>query len=136
MLTERQSTLWTEEGWGFQDTYVNNRRTEGWTYDNDGNTTYAAQINYEYDSAGKMIKTDRNEAYETEMFRDGAGREAKRSQRKWDGEEEEWEAWETNYFVFSSVMGRTLTEVSQTGSTGRCRWFAAIPAETGLVNEK
>jgi len=74
MLTERQSTIWTEEGWGFQDTYVNNRRTEGWTYDNDGNTTYAAQINYEYDSASRMIKTDRNEAYEMTIAHDGAGR--------------------------------------------------------------
>ncbi len=93
-------------------------------------------IAFEYDSTGGMMKTGRNEAYEMTIAHDGMGREAKRSQRKWESEEEEWEAWETNYFVFSSVMGRTLTEVSQTGSTGRCRWFAAIPAETGPVNEK
>jgi len=54
----------------------NNRlsTSDDYAFDESGNTTYAAQINYEYDSASRMIKTDRNEAYEMTIAHDGAGR--------------------------------------------------------------
>ena len=76
-------------------------------------------IAFEYDSTGGMMKTGRNEAYETEMFRDGAGREAKRSNRVWDGEEEEWGEWKTTYSLYSSVLGRVVSEAVETGAKRR-----------------
>ena len=125
MLTERQSTLWTNEGWNFQDTYVDNRRTTGWTYDYSGNTTYADGIYFDYDAKTRLVKTWRINSYEMTIAHDGLGREGKRSQRLWDPAEEVWKDPEVNYFIYSSVLGLTLSEAGETGKKKRTFVYAA-----------
>ncbi len=69
-----------------------------------------------------MIKTWRDLRYETLRYVDGAGNEAKRSQRAWDepdDEEGEWEDWKTRYFIYSSVLGQNVSEASETGKKRR-----------------
>ncbi|MBX3292100.1 MAG: hypothetical protein KF881_04300 [Acidobacteria bacterium] len=43
------------------------------------------------------------------------GGEAKRSQRVWDGEQEQWEDWDHVYFISSSVTGSVVSEATKTG---------------------
>ena len=70
----------------------------------------------QYDAAGRMERTWRYyNAYETLLNQDGAGAEAKRSQRTWDTEMTQWKPWETVYFINSSVLGRTVSEATKTG---------------------
>ena len=73
-------------------------------------------IFFQYDAAGRMEKTWRYyNAYETLLNQDGAGAEAKHSQRTWDTEMTQWKPWETVYFINSSVLGRTVSEATKTG---------------------
>jgi hypothetical protein len=119
-ITGRTSTMWDYPGsWNFSYNLTNNRAS-GSLYDNDGRETRdSSSIRFNYDAAGSMIKTWRNYStyvvYETLLDHDGDGVEAKRSHRNWDEEDSGWEAWKTNYFVFSRVLGKTVTEVSDTG---------------------
>ncbi len=119
-VTGRDSTLWdyTEGDWDFSYTVTNNR-VAGYGYDADGRQVSGDGIAFEYDSTGGMIETGRAMSYETEMFRDGAGREAKRSNRVWDGEEDEWGEWKTTYSLYSSVLGRVVSEAVETGAKRR-----------------
>lgn len=53
------------------------------------------------------------------IAREGSGRDAKRSNRKWNTDTSSWDAWETNYFVYSSVFGKALCEIGATGKKKR-----------------
>ncbi|MBX3292728.1 MAG: hypothetical protein KF881_07545 [Acidobacteria bacterium] len=106
---------------------VNNRDIYA-GYDADGRQTVdpsqSENIDFYYDAAGMMWKTSRFERYETLIARSGDGGEAKRSQRVWDGEEEEWEDWDHVYFISSSVTGGVVSEATKTGKK-RYTYFAA-----------
>ncbi|MBX3292726.1 MAG: hypothetical protein KF881_07535 [Acidobacteria bacterium] len=97
---------------------VNNRDINA-GYDADGRQTVdpsqSENIDFYYDAAGMMWKTARFERYETLIARSGDGGEAKRSQRVWDGEQEQWEDWDHVYFISSSVTGRVVSEATKTG---------------------
>jgi hypothetical protein len=53
------------------------------------------------------------------IVRDAAGRDGKRSNRKWNAQTSQWGDWETIYFVYSSVFGKALCEVGPTGKKKR-----------------
>lgn len=87
-------------------------------YDPDGRQTYDEHdgnpIQFSYDAAGRMEKTWRSydNAYETMMYQDGVGAEVKRRQRTWDSQANNWGAWESVYFINSTVLGRVITETT------------------------
>ncbi|QQS33283.1 MAG: hypothetical protein IPM50_01510 [Acidobacteriota bacterium] len=55
--------------------------------------------------------------------------EAKRSQRVWDGEQEEWEDWDHVYFLRSSVTGGVVSEATKTGK----KRYTYVAAGGGVV---
>ncbi|MGQ0541957.1 MAG: RHS repeat domain-containing protein, partial [Blastocatellia bacterium] len=116
--TSRSSTLWNYGSWEFSYSIVNNR-VAGSQYDFDGRQTGGDGATFNYNAPGRMISTAKEESYETVLSADGLGRETKRSNRTWDEVEEEWTDWESTYFVHSSVLGRLLTEVDDTGKKRR-----------------
>lgn len=119
-LTGRDSTLWDYAGdWDFSNTFVNNRVTAGAFYDNDGRRTYGDGTYFKFDASGAMNETTRTANYETLLYRDGLGRESKRSQRLWDTEEVEWGESDSKYLIHSSVFGRIVTEAEKTGRKWR-----------------
>jgi hypothetical protein len=123
-MTERESTLWTEEDWGFYDEYTNNRRT-GWSHDHEGNILSDGDVTNKYDARSLFVETGRGLSFETLLNHDGDSREAKRSHRKWNSQTSDWDAWETNYFIRSTVIGQTITEVDGTGKKKRTFVIAA-----------
>lgn len=114
-LTGRDSTLWDYTGgdWDFEYTVSNNRTSDA-SYDNDGRQIFGDGTDFYYDGAGRLEHTDRH-PYEMAFSRTGEGSELKRSQRTWDEEEEEWSPWKTTYMINSSVLGRTISETTETG---------------------
>ncbi|MBX3292147.1 MAG: RHS repeat protein [Acidobacteria bacterium] len=119
-LTGRDSTLWDYGDWSFSYTMSNNR-VAGSGYDADGRE-YSSEtddgdvIFFTYNAAGRIVKTERYyDRYETLLAQTGDGGEAKRSQRTFDTELEQWGDWETVYFITSSVFGRVISEATATG---------------------
>ncbi len=117
--------------WGFADldsnyngqtnqpitTYVNNR-LGGTNYDADGRPTVAEFQTYSYDAAGEVIKIS-GQAYESEKSSDGDGNEIKRRRRSkvYDSNGGyTWRPWKAGYMVYSSVLGKTLSEAGNDGS--------------------
>lgn len=118
-LAGRTSTLWDHEGnWDFAYTVTNNR-TAGYGYDHDGRQISGDGIDFVYSASGGLSSTARTEAYELEIDRDGAGREGKRKQRTWDAVEEEWSEWKSTYLLYSSVLGRVVSEANNSGTKWR-----------------
>ncbi|QQS33281.1 MAG: RHS repeat protein [Acidobacteriota bacterium] len=133
-LTGRESTLWdyTNGSWDFEYEMVNNRDINA-GYDADGRQTVdssqSENIEFYFDAAGLMWKTARFERYETLIARSGDGGEAKRSQRVWDGEMEEWEDWDHVYFISSTVTGKVVSEATKTGK----KRYTYVAAGGGVV---
>ena len=127
-ITGRVSTMWNYPGdWDFNYSVTNNRAS-GSDYDSDGRERHSSSSPwFEYDAAGAMVKTWRGystyTAYETYLYHDGDERERKRTQRTWDPELSQWEDWEINYSVGSSVLGGIVTEVGATGKKKRTYVF-------------
>jgi hypothetical protein len=118
-VTSRASTLWSDTNWDFSYAFTNNRVVAGSTYDEDGRQTLGGDTGFEYDAPGGIAKTTDTTNYETTLARDGNGREAKRSQRTYDSGTATWGAWESRYFIYSSVLGQNLTEADTTGKKRR-----------------
>jgi hypothetical protein len=115
-VASRTSKLWNYGDWDFAYTYTNNRVTNlTYSYDFDGRTTQADGVTFSYNGAGQMVETKKSAEYETTIDHDGLGKEAKRAQRTWDGEENQWNEWETYYFVYSTPLGQIITETTDTG---------------------
>lgn len=116
--TSRLSTLWTVEDWDFYDSFTNNRGS-GWTCDDAGRATSADGVDFEYDAAGNMIKNSRSAHFELTVATGGDETEWKRAVRKWNSGTSSWDDWEANYFINSSVLGKTISEVGDTGKKKR-----------------
>lgn len=112
----RESTLWnyTEGDWDFYYNYTGNR-VDYQGYDLDGRQTYGDETSFIYNASGQMVSTSKAERYEATLASDGIGRETKRSTRGWDSQASQWKAWETSYFVYSTVLGQMVSEVNATG---------------------
>ena len=123
-VESRDSTLWNYGVWDFNYTYQNNRRAGG-QHDADGRETYGNSTHYEFDASGGLVGTSRSQSFDADMVRDGNGREGKRSQKLWDVEEEEWGEVKSTYQIFSSVLGRTVSEADTTGKKWRTFVIAA-----------
>lgn len=119
-LTDRDSTMWDYGDWDFNYSITNNR-VAGSGYDFDGREVTSLNqdgdtLSFIYDAAGRMIETERYyNKYETLLYHTGDGGQAKRSQRTYDTDLEEWEDWETAYFIRSSVLNRVVSEATATG---------------------
>src|SRR5690606_10747417 len=118
-LIERDSTIWDypDGDWDFDYTAVNNRLS-GSAYDNDGRVTSSESTQFKSNAAGRMT---RNDTYysNTSLYADGNGNEIRRSQTLWDAVEEEWGEPEKRYLIHSSVLGRIISEATETGKKYR-----------------
>ncbi len=88
-----------------------------------------------------MEKTWRSydNAYETMMYQDGVGAEVKRRQRTWDSQANNWGAWESVYFINSTVLGRVITETStapESTQTGRKRYTYVVASGTTIARQE
>jgi hypothetical protein len=131
-VMSRTSTLWNYgAGWDFSYTFTNNR-SSGSMYDDDGRTIIGNGANFSYDARGVMIDTGVGEHYETTLAFDGDGQEVKRSNRIWNTTTNNWNEWETSYFVNSSVLGRM---VSHTTATGKKKFTYVVGAGTVVARQ-
>jgi hypothetical protein len=78
-----------------------------------------------FDAFGSLVGTNQVLGFDAEIVRDGNGREGKRSQKLWDVDEEEWGEVKSTYQIFSSVLGRTVSEADTTGKKWRTFVIAA-----------
>lgn len=111
---------------------MTNNRVSGSSYDADGRQTFGDEANFHYDASGAMIKTDRYQYYETLISKSGDGSEAKRSNRVWNTSTINWNAWETSYFIHSSVLGQI---VSETTATGKKKFTYVVGAGTVVARQ-
>jgi hypothetical protein len=113
----RNSTLWNYgDDWGYGYTFVNGRVTNaGFGYDDDGRQVSGDGVNFKFDAAGHLVESWRSGEYELLKQYDGVGSEGKRSHRTYDLEEYEWTEWKTVYLLYSTVLGRVVTEAGSSG---------------------
>jgi YD repeat-containing protein len=123
-LTSRSGNVWNaptaaDSGSGI---YANNKNT-GWSYDADGRLIDSVETQYTFDAAGRAVNVvSVGEALTQEQVFDGDGQRTKlRSQQ--DTYHEDTYTWtsetKTQYFVTSSVLGKVITELDQTGHKTR-----------------
>lgn len=111
-----------QSGWyyntedAFADSYTNNRSAEN-SYDNDGHTVSDPSANYKYDAAGRTYETAVIDwdtatplAPTADLF-DGDSRVSKRIRNLGSTSP----APETTYYVYSSLLGRVISETDGTG---------------------
>lgn len=110
-------------------TFTNNRNTDpNSVYDADGNQTADAEASFQYDAAGRMIRSadrDPNNAGQflppTVKYFDGTGEEVKRIKAYVENGNN---TNGTSYFIRSSVTGKIVSEASGTGE----KWKTFVSA--------
>ncbi|HUS09877.1 MAG TPA: hypothetical protein VMZ30_05365, partial [Pyrinomonadaceae bacterium] len=105
---------------GVTDSYVNNRNPN-WQYDPDGRLTNGADIQSTFDAAGRATTVVGNAGNHTQTLGyDGEGRQSKLVEvRPQDDGAGPYAVTTTRYSVSSSVVGRVITELDETGQKRR-----------------
>jgi YD repeat-containing protein len=107
-LTTRTNATWGGGTITTSDSYINNR-DQFWSYDADGNILSMPGIVYSYDAGGRI-----NAAWSdgsTTFNLDGDGKRIKSVEIVWDPAQER-NVTTNVFYVYSSVLGRLLTEKS------------------------
>jgi hypothetical protein len=120
--TSRQTYTWTEQD-NETNEWTNNRKTT-WLYDADGRLKHTPENNYDYDASGAVIKVALDGARVTYNQADGAGKPVRRDiykTRPANG----FDSFEkTEYQIYSSVLGKLLTEVKSDGTKKKTYVYA------------
>ncbi|MBX3297459.1 MAG: hypothetical protein KF762_17290 [Acidobacteria bacterium] len=96
-----------------------NGRNPQWTYDADGNVLADIDGSFEFDAAGRLVKTTATDVDDEQVFLaptedhfDGNGQVAKRVRNAGSTDPAEI----VNYFISSSVLGRVVSETNARGN--------------------
>jgi YD repeat-containing protein len=116
-LTLREIRHWDRWDSSGNQTYVNNRR-QFWQYDADGRLLNG-ESQYTYDAAGRISSFGDDDPYRTDQQLDGDGRRLKSVQRSFDPNTNQWTIEKVTYYIYSSVLGSVISEVSAAGAKER-----------------
>ena len=111
-LTERSKYRWFLGAETSSDSYTNNRHDpvgQLWQYDADGNTITMPGTAYVYDASGRIVTMTSGIPSTATLSWDGDGRKVKSVEAVWDFETET-DITTTSYSIYSTVLGRVLTE--------------------------
>ena len=111
-LTERSKYRWFLGAETSSDSYTNNRHDpvgQLWQYDADGNTVTMPGTAYVYDASGRIVTMTSGIPSTATLSWDGDGRKVKSVEAVWDFETET-DITTTSYSIYSTVLGRVLTE--------------------------
>lgn len=96
-----------------------NGRNSQWTYDAEGNVLADIDGSYQFDAAGRLVKTTPTDVDDEQIFLapmeshfDGTGQVAKRVRNAGSTDP----AQVVNYFISSSVLGQVISETNGTGA--------------------
>ncbi|MEA2204181.1 MAG: hypothetical protein QOE77_957 [Blastocatellia bacterium] len=126
LLSRTGSKAWSGPILGFNDSYVNNRNPE-WSYDASGMVLNSGREQYTYDAAGRaiVVVTDEGDRTHTSTFDgDGLRTKAIESQITYDDLGNPTTTTTTSYHISSSVLGRVVTDLDQTGQKTRSFVYA------------
>ncbi|HEX6044941.1 MAG TPA: DUF4157 domain-containing protein [Pyrinomonadaceae bacterium] len=121
-LTSRNVLQWDRSQSSGTMSYVNNRNNF-WHYDADGRVLQG-DSNYTYDASGAIASFGDADPYVTEQQFDGLGRRAKTVLKSQDPNTLAWTTEKVTYYVSSTVFGKVMSEVSETGAKEQSSVFA------------
>lgn len=120
--TSRQTYTWDQQD-NETNAWTNNRETT-WIYDADGRLKHTTKNNYDYDAVGAILKVALDGSRVIYNQTDGAGRTVRRDiykTRPANG----FDSFEkTEYQIYSSVLGKLLTEVNSDGTKKKTYIYA------------
>jgi YD repeat-containing protein len=119
-LTSRGGRLWSGQAPSEESSYSNDRNIS-WQYDVDGRLTSSGETQYTYDAAGRDINVvgQGGDLTQTQVFDGDGARTMLSSQQVTPTENGTTTETKTQYFVTSSVLGRVVTELDQSGAKTR-----------------
>jgi YD repeat-containing protein len=116
-VTSRQTYHWTEAD---NQTHIwNNNRESTWTYDEDGRLKQTPENKYYHDAAGRIVMTSLNNKRRTIQHLDGEGKHVRQDQYVYNSVTHQYFLSQTEYFIYSTVLGKLLTEVRSDGTKKR-----------------
>jgi YD repeat-containing protein len=121
-LTLRELRHWDRSDTTGNETYTNNKRF-GWQYDADGRLL-SGNGQYIYDAAGQISTFGEPNVYMTDQQLDGDGRRVKALQRSYNLNTNQWTTEKITYYIYSSVIGQLVSEVSAQGAKERSFVYA------------
>ena len=116
-VTSRQTYTWTKDD-NQTHIWVNNREST-WTYDADGRLKHTPENNYDYDAAGVAVASNLKDVAARYQLRDGESKEVRRDTYKARPANGYHTFEKTEYLIYSSVLGKLLTEVKADGTKQR-----------------
>lgn len=122
-LTSRTGQVWSSPSEANNGTgvYINNKNT-GWAYDPDGRLADSGETQYAYDAAGRAVSVVSlmGDITQVQTF-DAAGERTKllTTQVIYQENAPQTSESQIKYFVTSSVLGRVVTELDQSGKKSR-----------------
>jgi len=116
-VTSRQTYTWTEAE-NQTHTWTNNREST-WTYDADGRLKHTPENNYDYDAAGFVFASALKDVNATYQQGDGESKAARRDIYKSQTQNGFHTFEKTEYSIYSTVLGKLLTEVKADGTKKR-----------------
>jgi hypothetical protein len=122
-LTSRTGRVWNAQatadiGIGV---YANEKNTS-WLYDVDGRLTSSNEVQYAFDAAGRVVSVfgDGGDLTQSQVF-DGDGQRTKLLSQQVIHHEDNSTTTDTKtqYFIISSVLGKVITELNESGQKTR-----------------
>lgn len=111
-VTSRQTYTWTEAD-NKTHQWTNNREST-WSYDADGRLKQTPQNRYYYDATGAVLMVTLDNVRRTIRHLDGEGKAARTNNYScYSGQ---CNLTDTEYLIYSSVLGKVLTEVKADGT--------------------
>ena len=120
-VTSRQTYHWTQAD-NQTHTWVNQKETT-WGYDADGRLITTPENQYYYDAAGKAVMVSLKNQRRMVQHLDGDGKPVRQDQYRYYSYK--YNLSQTVYYIYSSVLGKLLTEVNSNGTKKRTFVYGA-----------
>ncbi len=113
-VESRQTFTWTEAD---NKTHVwANDRESIWGYDADGRLKSTPENRYYYDASGEVVMSTLNNRRRVIRHLDGEGKAVRTSDYNYSTTTHQYSHVKTEYFIYSTVLGKLLTEVKSNGT--------------------
>ena len=116
-VTSRQTYTWTQAD--NQTSIWTNNRESTWQYDSDGRLKQSPGNNYDYDAGGSVIASALINVRLSYRLTDGEGKTVRRDDYKMRPNNGYENLEKTEYSIYSSVLGKVLTELNGNGTKKR-----------------